>query len=76
MDALPEQFLEGLGEVVEEQGAQAALCGIYGLSAHQAIDVGSIAADEFIEDVDAEVACGAGYQDVAQLLALARTEEA
>ena len=75
VQSLTEQFLEGVGEVVEQQGSQAALSFLLRLAAYQAIDVLCIAVDEVTQDVDAQIACSACDQHIAQLLALTRTEE-
>ena len=75
VQSLTKQFLEGVCEVVEQQGSQAALCFLLRFAAHQAIDVLCIAVYEVAQDVDAQIACSTCDQHIAQLLALTRTEE-
>ena len=57
VQSLTKQFLEGVCEVVEQQGSQATLCFLLRLAAHQTVDVLCIAVDEVAQDVDAQIAC-------------------
>ena len=75
VQSLTKQFLEGVCEVVEQQGSQAALCFLLRLAAHQAIDVLGIRVNQFAQDVDTQITCSTCDQHIAQLLALTRTEE-
>ena len=75
VQSLPEQFLEGVGELVEQQGSQAALSFLLRLAAYKTIDVPRIAVDKVAQDVDAQIACSTCNQYIAQLLALPGTEE-
>ena len=65
MQALTEQLLIGFREVVEEQGAEAALCGLLRLATYQAVDVWSVAVDELAQDVDAQITCSTCNQYIA-----------
>ena len=56
MEALSEEFLEGLGEVVVEQGAQTALGGFLALATYHTVDVPGVAIDEFAKDMDSQIA--------------------
>ena len=61
-----EKFLEGVGEIVEEQGAQAALGFLQCLATYQTVDVFGIAVDQLTKDVDAQIASGTGQQHIAK----------
>ena len=68
VEPLAKEFLEGVGEVVEQQGFQSVLSFLLRLAADQAIDVACIAVDEIAQDVNAQIACSARDEDIAQLL--------
>ena len=74
MDALAEQGLEGIGEVIVEQRAQAALGGLYRLSADETIDIVNVGIDELAQDVNAQIARGACDEHIADGLTLTLTE--
>ena len=68
VEPLAKQFLEGVGEVVEQQGFQSVLSFLLRLATHQAIDVACIAVDKVAQDVNAQIASSTRDEDIAQLL--------
>ena len=75
VETLSEEFLEGLGEVVVEQGAEAALSSFLALATYHTVDVLGIAVDQFAKDVDSQIARRTGDQYVAKRMTLACAEE-
>ena len=74
VDSCSEERFECIGEIIVEQGAQAAFSGFECLAADQAVDILSVAVDEFAEDMHAQIASGTGYQYIAQRLCFSLLE--
>ena len=74
VDALAEERLEGIGEIVEEQGAQTIFGLFERLAAYEAIDIGRVGVDELAQDVDAQITRGTRDEHVAERTTFALTE--